>query len=455
MTKSIEQFLTEQPRAIHPSYNTLKPNTPIVLYSGKLGLSISNQKTIDQGLIYLKWLPYPGLNFQLKNLPSTLPFELGKSKLELIKRKIEIDAFVSHINPKVGITKDLPSVSGFLNRRVIIGKNEPVQYVQFHLTNFSDFVGDTVSYVSDSGFRIGTGRLIIEANDWKIIIDSVKHLDQLVQSLNYSGGFGITHVGIFGRSDSKKFDQEQAQNFIEALGYFLSFVRGLWNSPILCNGFDEKDKLVWKEWIIRRLDTWQGVQTWFDDFMTKSLQGVFHGFLKRWEKDDWRDSIRLAISWYIESNKQEGGMEGSLIMIQAALELLSWVYFVEKSGLTPDFDKLPASDKVRLLLLQMGINREIPTLLSALSKYASTKNINWIDGPHAITDVRNGIIHPKTEKRTRIINIPNEVKYELWKLSLWYLELILLRLFGYSGDYANRLQNIRYRGQLEPVPWSL
>jgi hypothetical protein len=81
------------------------------------------------------------------------------------------------------------------------------------------------------------------------------------------------------------------------------------------------------------------------------------------------------------------------------------------------------------------------------------KELNW-DGPKAITEVRNFIVHPgKENKRLTGREIPY---WEVLNLALWYLELVFLHLFGHEGVYANRLISGRYIGDVSPVPlWSV
>ncbi len=92
---------------------------------------------------------------------------------------------------------------------------------------------------------------------------------------------------------------------------------------------------------------------------------------------------------------------------------------------------------------------DIPAKLSKLDKLA--KEFNW-DGPKAISEVRNYIVHPgKENKRLADRKIPY---YEILNLALWYLELALLHLFGHTGVYANRLQLGLYIGVVDLVPWA-
>ena len=70
----------------------------------------------------------------------------------------------------------------------------------------------------------------------------------------------------------------------------------------------------------------------------------------------------------------------------------------------------------------------------------------WSDGPKALSVIRSRLVHPgKSEP------LPY---YDAWKLAAWYLELVLLRVVGFSGEYSNRTSASRRVGQVEPVPWA-
>ena len=52
-------------------------------------------------------------------------------------------------------------------------------------------------------------------------------------------------------------------------------------------------------------------------------------------------------------------------------------------------------------------------------------------------------------------NVCLEAYQEARYLGQWYVELLLLRLFGYNGQYANRLA-CEYESRWEPeiIPWA-
>ena len=108
-------------------------------------------------------------------------------------------------------------------------------------------------------------------------------------------------------------------------------------------------------------------------------------------KKCFANSIVSRLYPYVESKKQAGGVNGSIVLQQAALERLAWVLLVEdKRSLSQNgFHKLPAADEVKLLLSYLGIDLKIPDRLTNLIQLANRQN--WVDGPQAITEIRNAI----------------------------------------------------------------
>jgi len=242
------------------------------------------------------------------------------------------------------------------------------------------------------------------------------------------------------------------------LFHFLSFCRGAWVAPMLAVGFDDQDAVVWREWRNWKISAWKDSHCWLNDFSENWLREVFPGFLRRWTDDTWKEPIRHAIHWYIESNMCAGGIEGSIILEQAAFELLAWTLLaadlkiLSEEALDPR--RLPAADKLRLLLANNGIPLAIPASLADLQTAASTEQ-TWVDGPKAITELRNGLIHPSPQRRRKVFSHAAGARHDAWCLGLWYLELSLLRIFEYHGLYANRLMRDGFHGQqMMPVPWA-
>jgi hypothetical protein len=80
---------------------------------------------------------------------------------------------------------------------------------------------------------------------------------------------------------------------------------------------------------------------------------------------------------YVEANGPVTS-DTSLVLAQAALELIAWVRFVEdrKTRGEKDFDGVRASGRLRELLDWMDLRHAIPASLTELREAASQLNLN-------------------------------------------------------------------------------
>jgi hypothetical protein len=120
---------------------------------------------------------------------------------------------------------------------------------------------------------------------------------------------------------------------------------------------------------------------------------------------------------------------------------------------------LPFADKLRALVSSCGFSPAIPNHLCELDAYAKTaapsKTGSRPDGPDALTQIRNGLVHPSPTKRQRLAQYPGAIM-QAWTLTRWYLDLVLLHVCGYQDVYSNRVsKDARWRGdEVESVPWA-
>ena len=267
------------------------------------------------------------------------------------------------------------------------------------------------------------GRADTHADGWHITLDTVESSKELFKQLSSTAGYAITHVGTLRTADGQPFDMEAADKLMEAFCVYLSFCKGCSLAPILYVGFDAADKQVFRRWNLQwHIRSWANHFSWFNDLTVEGLTDGFPRFLTLWRQDKWNEPLSLALHWYREANTSAGGVEGSVIMAQAAFELLSWNYLViERKVLSEDgFQKLPAMDKLRLFLSDCDIPLPIPASLAALAAVASAEN--WSDGPHALVEYRNALVHPNPKKRSRILGNAPAFRVEAWLLTMWYFD---------------------------------
>ena len=108
---------------------------------------------------------------------------------------------------------------------------------------------------------------------------------------------------------------------------------------------------------------------------------------------------------------------------------------------------LSATDKLRMLASTLDIPVDLPETMTAMNGKPGRK---WADIPDAITCIRNALVHPSEKKSP----FTSAHYCEAWQLSMWLLDLVLLRLCRHTGDYANRLAPEKWAGTVERVPWT-
>lgn len=315
-----------------------------------------------------------------------------------------------------------------------------------HLFNFPDFMG---GQHRPGRLPADCRSLVLVSAGWRVTIQSLTDgaTEAVWRRIKEEGLCLLTHVVNLEREDGGPFSVDEAKKQIALLTYFLSLVKGstVW---VVCDaGFDERGERVWQSFCAPRLG--EPPYWWADRSQGHQVEALFPPFVQRWSQSQaWRDCLTHAIYWYNQANTGDGqpGVDSALVLVQAALERLAFHYAViERRMISRDgFKKLRASDQLRMLFSSLDIPMDIPQSLPAIQ--AASKPLAWVDSPHAITDIRNSLVHPDSNKRV------SDCYFEAWKLSLWYLELSLLAVCGYEGTYQNRVAG-EHAGQLEYVPW--
>ena len=318
----------------------------------------------------------------------------------------------------------------------------------FHLPNFPPVIGESVES-QNGGWRRARTRL--EAEGWQVTLDSLDQADALAEEARQSSGHGITYIGELRRLDGTDFRAADACDLLAPLGKFLSFAGGSSVAPVLEVGFDTLGNRVYERWDAPTISPSRTRLAWCSTHRPESLATLFPLFLSRWRDPEWNEPLDLALYWYLQANDFRS-IETSLLVAQTALELLGWVAVVERGGMlsAEGFDRLPMSDKLRLLLRQADVALPIPEALFELTAFA--KGQKWLDGPQALAEVRNSLVHPKLRNRRLVVDAPVRARIEVAQLALSYLELSLLHLLGYTGEFVDRL-DARYVGEVKDVPW--
>jgi hypothetical protein len=264
----------------------------------------------------------------------------------------------------------------------------------------------------------GTHDLI--SSNWALTIN---RLDE--NSSNATVNSMLTHQGTLRRVDGSEFVSVEAERCLIHLCRYFSFCYERWVSVANVEGFDIHGQVVYWQLGAGKLDTADSESNWLDGFQPETaLKQLFPGFMSKIEDENWAETLKIAIYWYIRGDTSKVGPDGSLVILQAALERLSWELLVHETRvLSADgFNKLTAADTLRLLLSQTQIPLEIPSGQSTL--LAIGKAFAWKDGADAVVLTRNRLVHPPRKKGTAA----KFDYYGAYTLAKWYIELVLLRL---------------------------
>lgn len=455
----VSSLFAQMPKPIAPIVETQTSNAPLVLHEGRVRL-FANDKIAASGTgsISLHWQPTPSLWYTVKPASNQLevfeplvsgPFKLG----------VRFDDFPGTTeNTDVSGLETIGLLRSDFSHRFKQGfthsLGQPLTKIVFHVANCVPFFGTAVGSAtqSEKGFQASTvnGRCQFNTDGWNVTLDRTPQADDLVKELDDEPGYGLTHVGEICRSDGSSFLGPDAKNLLENLAYLLSFCSGRWCGPLLAYGFNENEDCIWVDWHVGRLDPWKTQWNWFPLLDEKTLPYLAPRFLDKMAEAVWNQPLRVAISWYLDA-LNPSTVDTGVVLGQVGLELLAWTQLVHSRKLYTknEFEKLTASEKIAELLTRANVSTAIPSVYNNLEKYAVS--INKGTGPDVFVRLRNALVHGSDVQK--YLGAGGDARVEAWLLGIGYLELAIMNLTGYAGQYYNRATPVRDAAVYEDVPW--
>ena len=350
-------------------------------------------------------------------------------KVHLVQRQVRVPLVVT----TVWTDAEGTHVQGILNGSSVPAASPAAAKLIGHIANLGYFIETSGP---PGGPQHWTTKVRWVSDNWQVDLAPTKKADDLTKALKASGGYGLTQVCTLQRSDGQPFAPDEGAATLKELGDFLSFARGQRIACVLWKGQSGDGRVLREELRVPTVARWDIPRSWWDDHHGELLREVYPGFARLWRDPLWRHPLGSVVYWYTHSNTAASGVEGSLILSQAALEMLSWTFLVQarRSLSKQGFKDLRASDKIRLRLDSLGIPITVPQETIELQQAAKTHK--WVDGPHALSEMRNALVHPDLERR---LQYSNKLLRDVWQLAQWYIELAVLRVCGFSGQYSYRL----------------
>jgi hypothetical protein len=281
--------------------------------------------------VVLRTNPHPHLLFRVSGLELVARLRAAwgpetRFSLHIINAGVDCETFLA------GSCDDVLEFSPF-TEPIMVGSSGDPACVRFDLVNFPSFMvlyGACASKERD--------RLDINAGGWRIEIRAPRQSPNVTafQSPLYS----VTQSCTMRRGDGATFRPDAAQEVLGLLHDALSFAAGRWTAPVFVEGLADSGETVWKLWGTGRLRpdfTTEG--TWFDLHHGDALANIVSGLFSLRKSPERAGAFHTALYWYVRSGTDAAGVDGGLILLQAALERLSWQHCVCQLDLAP-FDAL-------------------------------------------------------------------------------------------------------------------
>ncbi|TMR04353.1 hypothetical protein ETD83_08315 [Actinomadura soli] len=233
----------------------------------------------------------------------------------------------------------------------------------------------------------------------------------------------------------------------------LSLLRGREAGLAATAGIHDLGHVVWARWAKPRRGT--GQWQWCPDHLfADAFTELAQAFSKLADNPTMEKVVDRAINLYLTANGTQP-IDARIPVACSGLELLAWAVLQTEQWLTTGaFSKLWAAANLRLLLQWSGIPIDAPSAFTELEARRLSLEQPDLAGPDAVLKIRNDLVHPP--KRLSKLEWPSVAEMQqAWRLSMHYLELVILRILGYQGQYLPRLQlTARWATDTESVPWA-
>lgn len=443
LSEDIQKAIDDLPESLVPVITLRHPNEPVSIFKGPIDLRIREKQYLIEGDIYFTWTPETGI--KVKGTPDQFIFPENIDKLEFggfniqhgssFVTSVGADGLTAHINSPFIISTNISCITG----------------VHFELPNFRDYIGSAVKV----GRRMTTSRLFFENEDWSVTIDKVADFERLKKELHVNGGFALLHTGELNFKKGS-FDIQHIPPIVRKLGLFISFLNGRRSYPCFLSSLDD-DESLWKDYSASYADRYKSVSTWLPQADFSDLSKLWGNYINLANDANSLECIDYLLHWYFEANNNSGFSEGSIVLLQNAFELLfNWQMVEVRNLYTPAHAKdKSAADKIRALLRDASIPLGLPPKYKKLEAHLKADKIHFKDFPELFTLIRNAITHANYHKRLNLAKVPSISRHHIKDIGICYLELLLLKLFGYNGKYASRIsENMFVGGNEENVPWN-
>lgn len=346
-------------------------------------------------------------------------------------------------------------LKGIIHNPIIRHFNEvedkDADMVYFHVFNFRKIIGKHARTHEEhkGGSSI---RQIFRAKEFNIELYT-----PLLSEDEWAGvkdsNYGLTHTGVLKCDDDFKLSKPIVFNILNRFGQFLSFLNGSYCFPKGWIAQNIKEENIWINYTNYITDKYPKCNSWLPQSFNDEI-GILWAKFYELPKDEY-EIVERIIDWYVQANVRRIDLQSAFISVQIAYEILfNYIVDIKKHVPAERKDSKCASSKIRVLLKFINLGNDMPQKYSEIFEEYLRKYPNYNDFPYLFADVRNSFTHADPFKKDGLKELKKYHLEALLNTGLCYLELLILKIFGYNGTYANRLSQKIWRPKNENiVPW--
>jgi hypothetical protein len=429
----LEAIAMEYAKPIHSRFFNIEGD--IDIYSGEFILQTAKDVIALNGTIKMTMSPEQNIVYEGRVIHSTVSMNIFHDNEENYEIRTPNGFYGIAVIDRYKISGNI-ILKGIVVHQLLSSKKEQeIDCSHLYIFNFDE------TYAGNVNLSVGEWSIYLQKrHDYKE--------KEIFTKLKNEAGYGITHVVEIKKVNNELYSEKEIEHFIEVLTWLLSLCAGRQVGIGIHTGF-RNSSVIFENFMSPIISPFEIKSNWIPRQDPTALPSLFSLLVCKFKDDFTGKVIKETISWYIEVMKYSF-IEKKMILIQVALEMLSWVLLTQVSSAEmteKEFNSLKtASAKIRKMLEKMNVATKIPNSLSHLQIDGQFE-----DGPHLFTHYRNKITHPT--KKSIYDSISVTEKWEIVNLGIYYLELTLLYLIGYGGYYTNHLQFPSWEGEYERVPW--
>jgi hypothetical protein len=430
-------------RHIRSIYRTV--NDEMLVYAGPLEILVNGSTQVKEGDLVISFSPRPALQARLAGPEEwlrNLALNGDPSREVTVPTGSSLappSASAVPTEPQLGLWSEIP----LRLNKVDAGDFSAAVRLIFHVIGRV-----TRSPLPDVSTAVGRqGQVPFSLPGWDLVLavaDDQPFGDQLSFTVDATPNAGQT------------ISTEAIETLSLLLQQILGFITGSNVSVVPVVGLDANDEVVAARWAARQVNLDHTPLRWcYEGDVAAALPQLAAGRTQL-EADDpvLAQCLDRAIALHLAANGQEV-IDVRLPVACSGLELLAWSVLQQYGWLSPRATgSLKAPGRAQLLLKWAEIPTDLPPTMPALEQRRGILGDPTMQAVELAIYVRNKVVHPPNNIRSVEWPSGREL-FEAWQFTSWCLELGILRLLEYRGNYASRLQLGGWSGQTAPVPWNL